>query len=237
MKESGNIFEFFRGKLKLIQPKKHKVSVDLVVFLSKIRGIKRDSRVIDLGAGFGFLSIALALKFGCKVWAVERDKLMLSLLEENIKLNDVSDVVEVVPADVRFLREKFTRGSFDVVVSNPPFYPESYGVNDGGFHFEKDTTLKDFLNTASHLLRDGGYANFLSPAFRLRELVCGMEKVNLRVRFLSLIYPTLIKGAKLCCASALRNVPGPMTLDAPVVLNDPAGGYTEGIESLLESFL
>jgi len=141
LKESGRIFPFFRGKIRLLQGRKHRVSVDLVVFLSRLRGLRKTSRVADLGAGFGFLSLTIAKKFGCRVFALERDPDMLQLLRENVHLNGLGGKVVPVGMDIREVEEHFERGEFDAVVTNPPFFP----------------------------LRDGGYLNLLIPTFRLYD--------------------------------------------------------------------
>jgi len=237
LKGSGKRFRFFRGRLELVQPKGHRVSVDLVLFLSKLKGIKRGSKTVDLGAGFGFLSVVIAKRWGCEVFAVERDQGMLELLRENVRMNRVEGKVKVVEGDVREVRGVFSRGSFDVVVSNPPFYPKEYGKEDGCFHFEGDTTLEDFVRASSYLLRDGGYLNLLLPSFRLYELFGYLREHNLPPRFLSVIYPNPSKEGKLCVVSCIRNVPGPLRVEAPFLVSEPGGRYTEEVRKLLEDFL
>lgn len=237
MKSTDKPFPFFRGKLLLYQPEEHKVSVDLVLFLSKVRGIKKSSKVVDLGAGFGFIAIVLAKKFGVKVTAVEIDDTMLSLLKKNIEVNRLSHLVEVVKADLREIHKHFKRGSFDVVVANPPFYPKDYSPNPDPYHFELKATLRDFVEAASYLLRDGGYFNLLVPAFRLAETFSYLEKANLPPRFLSLVYPTLKKKARLAIVTSVRNVKGPLDVERPLVINEESGGYTEEVRHLLENFL
>ncbi len=237
MKGSGKEFQFFRGKLRLIQPEEHRVSVDLVVFLSHVKGIKKSSKVADLGAGFGFLSFSVAKKFGCRVLAIERNEEAFNLLKENIRLNSLDELVTPVKLDIRKVEEGFRRGEFDAVLANPPFYPREYGVEDGGFHFEGDTGLRDFISASSYLLRDGGYLNLLLPAFRLYEAFLYMKEFNLPPRFMSVIYPTVKKEGKLCILSSVRNVPGPLRVEKPILINREEGGYTQEVESLLEGFL
>ncbi len=232
-----NPFSFFRGKLLLFQSEKHKLSVDLVLFLSKVRGIKRSSRVIDLGAGFGFISLVLAKKFGVKVTAVEIDDTMLSLLQKNVEVNKLSHLIDVVKADVKEIHKHFKRGSFDVVVANPPFYPKEYSPNPDPYHFEVRGTLQDFIKASSYLLKDGGYLNLLVPAFRLAETFSYLEKENLPPRFLSLVYPTLKKKARLSIITSVKNVKGSLDVDRPLVINTEKGNYTEEIRYLLENFL
>ncbi len=230
-------FPFFRGKLLLYQPKEHKVSVDLVIFLSKIRGIKRSSKVVDLGAGFGFISLALAKKFGVRIVAVEIDESMLSILRKNVELNNLSRLIKVVRGDVRRVHEIFSKGSFDVVIANPPFYPKEFSPHPDPYHFETRGTLSDFVKASSYLLRDGGYFNLLIPSFRLAESFKELERNNLPPRFLSLVYPTISKKAKLSIVISVKNIKGPLDVDKPLVINTETGEYTEEVRNLLENFL
>ncbi len=210
--------------------------MDLVIFLSRLRGIRRRSRVADLGAGFGFLSVVTAKKFGCEVHALERDPEMLSLLEENVKMNALAERVLPVEVDIRRVEERFRRGEFDVVIANPPFFPASYRGGNR-YHFEEDTTLADFVRASSYLLRDCGYLNILIPSFRLYELFSLLGEFNLPPRFLTMIYPKPDKAGKLSVVTAVRNVPGPLQVDRALFINRPDGSYTEEVEELLENFL
>ncbi len=238
MKNTDNKpFPFFRGKLFLYQPKEHKVSVDLVLFLSKVRGIRKSSKVVDLGAGFGFISLVLAKKFGVRVTAVEVDDCMLSLLKKNVELNELTHLIDVVKADVKEIGKHFKKGSFDVVVANPPFYLKEHSPNPDPYHFEVKGTLQDFIKASAYLLRDGGYLNLLAPAFRLAESFSHLEKHNLPPRFLSLVYPTFQKKARLSIITSIKNVKGPLDVDKPLVINTERGDYTEEVRYLLENFL
>ncbi len=236
MKGSVKEFSFFKGKIKIKQPQEHRVSVDLIIFLSKVRGIRRSSKVADLGAGFGFLSIALAKKYGCRVTAIERDDFMVKLLEENIKENSLEELVDIKKLDIRHIDKFFKRHEFDAVITNPPFYPSSYGKGDP-YHFETDTTLEDFIKASSYLLRDGGYFNIILPFFRLNELFILMNGYNLPPRFLSIIYPKPEKEARLIVVSSIKNVKGPLAGDRAIFINTQENTYTQEVQALLEGFL
>jgi len=41
----------------------------------------------------------------------------------------------------------------------------------------------------------------------------------------------------LCIVSSIKNVPGPLKVEPPIVINELGGGYTEEVQGLLESFL
>ena len=234
MKEQGRKkVSFFRGKVHFYQDSRHRISVDLVLFLSRVRGIKRSSRVIDLGAGFGFLSIVTAIRHRCRVCALERDEGMLDMLKENITLNSAEELVEVVEGDVREADRIFHRDSFDVCLCNPPFFEEA----GEGIHRSGDTTLGDFISAGSYLLRDGGYFNLMIPSFRLAEAFEILTKHHLPPRFLTAVFPTPEKECRICFVTSIRNVPGPLHFDRPLVINNVDGGYTQEVSRLLEGYL
>lgn len=229
-------FTFFRGELKLLQPKSHKVSVDLVLFLSFIKGIRKNFKVADLGAGFGFLSISLAKKYPLvEIFAVERDPLMVNIFRKNLSENRIGNV-KVFEADIKEIREVFQRGIFNVVLANPPFFPKAYrGKNP--YHFEQDTDLKDFIEASSYLLKDGGSFYLMIPSFRLKEALLKCEEVNLPPREMRIVYPKLSKEAKIVFIRCRKNLKGPIKVEKPLIINEEDGSYTDEVKNILESYL
>lgn len=61
------------------------------------RVVKRGSRVLDVGAGSGILSIAAALMGAGEVVALEGDELAQEVIAENVERNGVAGVVRAVP--------------------------------------------------------------------------------------------------------------------------------------------
>jgi release factor glutamine methyltransferase len=80
-------------------------------------------KILDLGTGSGCVAISLA-KFlpGAKVTALDISDKALEVAKENARLND---------AEVEFLKRDLTgnwqlaSGSFDIMVSNPPYIPSA----------------------------------------------------------------------------------------------------------------
>ncbi|MFN3813874.1 MAG: tRNA1(Val) (adenine(37)-N6)-methyltransferase [Aquificaceae bacterium] len=229
-------FSFFWGRVRFKQPKEHRLSIVELLFLANIKGVKRKSKVVDLGAGFGTLSILTAIKYGCNVWAVEKDKRMLELLRYNVSVNQVKDKVHLVEGDVHFIKDIMPKEFFDVALINPPFYPKTYKYINNRFHFEKDTELKDFLKAVAYLLKDGGALNLLYTTFRLVDTILCLRDINIMPTNLRIFYPKLEKYGKFFRLYGIKNGRGYMTIEKPLIINENTGEYTEEVKYILNNF-
>lgn len=101
--------------------------------------LKPLSKILDIGAGSGIISITLAKETNSTVTAVENSKKALKVLEKNITRHDVRDRVFPLCADL--FPPKGTL--FDMIVSNPPYIPEKEWreLEPGVRAFEPKTAL------------------------------------------------------------------------------------------------
>ena len=83
---------------------------------------KAGARILDVGTGSGAIAVALAkLVEGAKVVAVDISKEALTIAERNAER--LGAEVEFIEADA--LGDMSHLGEFDVIVSNPPYIPQS----------------------------------------------------------------------------------------------------------------
>jgi len=230
-------FTFFGGKVRFRQPKTHRLSIVEILFVYNLKGIKRKSKVVDLGAGFGTLSILTSLRYGCEVWAIERDNLMLELLDYNVRSNGLEDKVHIIEGDVRFIEKFMEKNSFDVALLNPPFFPKSYGFENNKFHFEGDTKLEDFIRAVKYLLKDNGKLNLLYTTFRCVEAISILLNNNINPFCFRIFYPKMDKNGKFLHIYAIKNRKGNIVIEKPLIINEQSGEYTKEVKNILESFL
>ncbi|MFN7065188.1 MAG: tRNA1(Val) (adenine(37)-N6)-methyltransferase [Aquificaceae bacterium] len=226
-------FEFFRGKVRFKQPKGHRLSIIEVLFVAHLKGVRKSYRVLDLGAGFGTLSILTALKYGCQVWAVEREPLMVDLLRHNVEINSLKEKIHILELDIKNI--PLLPQSFDLVIANPPFYKASSKGNV--YRHESDTTLEDFIRAGGYLLKDGRGFNLLIASNRLVETINYMLMNNLGIESIRIFYPKINKNGKIVHIYTLKNLRPNTMIEKPLIINESSGDYTTYAKVILDNFL
>ncbi len=82
------------------------------------------SRILDIGCGSGAIAISLAKSLGsAEVWGVDISEEALEIARENNY--ELGTNVNFAEADALEGVENYVDGEFDIVVSNPPYIPQS----------------------------------------------------------------------------------------------------------------
>ena len=131
-------------------------------------------RVCDLGAGIGLLGLLLlGRQPSIRVTDIDIDPAACALAEESFAQNGLTGHT-VLRADLRRRQELPPAGSFDMVVSNPPYFAADSGAvaagQRGAARSEVTCTLAELCGAASYLLRRGGQLCLVYRAARLAEL-------------------------------------------------------------------
>ena len=137
--------------------------------------VRRGEVVCDLGCGSGVLGMYLfARQRELDLTAVELDETAAALAQENFAVNGLS--ANVVHDDLRRVRERFPAGSFDLVVSNPPYFSVGSGYSGGKTRMEETCTLEDVCAAAGWLVKNGGRFAMVHRPERLCDLIETMRK-------------------------------------------------------------
>ena len=118
------LFDSIRMKIPDAQ---FRMSTDSMVLADFCR-IRPGSRVLDLGCGCGTLGLLLlGADETLRVCGIEIQEAAARQARENAEENGVSDRFCVVCGDLRQAHAEIAPGSFDCVLSNPPYYPPGSG--------------------------------------------------------------------------------------------------------------
>lgn len=192
---------------KIIQKKKgYRFSMDslLLAEFVNLDGVKK---AMDLGTGSGIIAILLAKRSaGLEVTGVELQDNLFDLAKRNIELSSLSDRVEIIKEDIRMLKNRFEGESFDLIASNPPYYPSGKGRIGPNrertmARHEVAVTMTDIIEASSYLLRGGGRVVVIYPAGRLKEAISKMHKYSVGPRRVRKVYTSeaevvLIEGER-----------------------------------------
>ena len=232
--------ELFDGRLKLFQKRQgYRFSVDSILLGDFIRE-RAAGRVIDLGTGSGILAVLLSRIAAVReIVGIEVQDNLAALAQKNIAHNECADRVTIIRADVRELKKTFLAGSFDAVISNPPFYPIKSGLLnlDSGkavSRHELHGTLADFMQIASYLLKRAGPFLTIYPCFRIGDLVEEMRAVKLEPKTLCFIHPNIKEPANLVLVEGIKGGGKEARILPPLVLFGADGSYSEQARALFQ---
>ena len=135
-----------------------------------VSGAKRGARILDVGTGSGAIAVALAKKVeGADVVAVDISEKALQIAAENVARHSAN--VTLVKADA--LGDMTHLGEFDIIVSNPPYIPQSdiSAMHRNVVDYEPHTALfvadsdplcfyRSIAQNGVKMLRDGGSLYF-----------------------------------------------------------------------------
>ena len=157
--------------------------------LAHFARLPRNAHVLDLGAGCGTLGLLLcSTDEKCHVTGIELDPSAHTQALENIRANGIASRMESVCADLRSVSEIFSPGSFDVCVSNPPYFsggPAS--LRTPAARREDFCTPEDLFAAASRCLKYGGDFFLVHKPERLAQLIAVGAKHQLEAKRLCLL--------------------------------------------------
>lgn len=144
-------------------------------------------RVVDLGTGTGVLLVALAQvhpDLG-PMLGLELDPISADQARRNLRLAGRPATVGL--ADIR--QPPIPRGAFDLVVSNPPFYPKGWGRESENTRSHRAThslhgDIVDFAQAAAWAISDRGRVVFVYDAASTAALLLAFDAAGLIVKSL-----------------------------------------------------
>lgn len=238
LKDDEELDELFNGRLKIIQKKKgYRFSLDALLLAHFTSRLPAHS-IVDLGTGSGIIPLILARKTAApRIVGVEVQEEMADMARRTIHLNEHSHRVTILHEDFRKIRTSLPHASFDLVVSNPPYYPAADGrINPSAqkaiARHEIMASLDDLVHAATYLLKQTGWLVIILPAKRLINALHALFAVSLKVRLLHCIYSTKHEGGKLVIVEACKRGNPELEIARPFFVYDPDGGYSEEMQEI-----
>lgn len=168
--------------------------------LGRFATVRKGWRVCDLGTGSGVLLLLLAERqTGLELFGLDQDPAAVTLAEDNLERNGLEGQIWTGS----WTQAPFAPGSFDLVVSNPPYYAPGSGSDGGPSRMEREG-LDSLCQAAARLLRNGGRFALSFPVERMADLICTMRRWDLEPKRLKLLSHTPTKPPYALLAEGVR---------------------------------
>lgn len=222
--------------LKIIQDKTgFCFGIDSILLSDFASEIKENSKIIDLGTGTGIIAILTSVKTNAsKTIGVEIQTKVYDMAKRSIKLNHLEDKIEIINKDVKELPNELEIGTFDAVVTNPPYKKIGTGlINENKqkliSRHEITASLEDFIKTSNKLLKDKGSIYLVHRPERLVDIIENLRKYKLEPKKIRYIHPCINKKANLVLIKAVKNAKPFLKIEQPLYVYKENGQYTEEI--------
>lgn len=208
------------------------------VLLASFAGGKHAKAAFDLGCGGGVLAILLACDNPqLRVDAVEIQPQAAELARENAALCGLGDRITVTEGDLRRHRELFTAGAYDLVVSNPPYFPTGSGKAADAESLalsrdERSCSLDDVTAAAAYLTCWGGKFALVHRPERLAQVICNLTDAGLEPKRLRFVQYKAATAPSLFLLESKRGGKTGLAILPPLVLSDEDGGDTEEVKQI-----
>lgn len=162
---------------------------------ASLQSSEKALNIVDVGSGSGVVALMLAQRFiASKVTAVELEPHAVEQARENFENSPFDSRMECVEASFQnWAAESDNQSSFDLVVSNPPFFN---GKPKSPFHARNLARHDDYLNIsdlfegAEKVLRAKGVFGLVWPVEREADLMAAAKMRKFHVIRKCLIRPT-----------------------------------------------
>lgn len=209
--------------------------IDSVLLSDYAKNIKKGSKVIDLGTGTGIISILLCGKTELsKIVGVEIQKEVYQMAQKSIKLNHLENKFEIINQNITDLKDIYSRASFDVVVTNPPYKKENTGLKNEEekkiiSRHEVKATLEDFMQISSYLLKDKGEFYMVHRPERLVDIMSIMRQNKIEPKNIRFVCPNTQKAPNLVLIKGIKLGNPFLKVEKNLYVYNENGKYTEEI--------
>jgi len=161
----------FNGYTLDIAPGAFPLSTDSIALADFVR-LPRNARVLDLGSGCGTIGIMLCAKdMGCRVTGIELEANAHKTALKNAEDNRLQDRFQSICGDFTAITDFITQGSFDICVSNPPYFTAGFLSRSVPLaRHEQACSLDTLMQGAAHALKFGGDFYLVHKPERLAEI-------------------------------------------------------------------
>ena len=217
-------------------------SLDSLILANFVTINSRVKKVLDLGTGIGPIPLILSLRTNAHIDAVEIQKEVSLIAEENMKLNNIQNQVTIYNDDMKNFSKNVDTEIYDVILSNPPFFNDSYSKlpisnSKKNSRHEKLISIEDIFSISRKLLKNNGRLAMIFRTERLVEIVSLFRKYNIEPKVIRFIHHKENMESKLFFIEGMKNGKNGLKIYPPFIMYDDNGKETDEYKRLLSEVM
>ena len=214
-----------------------KISTDAVLLGSLVQS-NAPKQILDIGTGTGVIGLMLAQRFPqASLTAIELDPEAAGQAAENCEQSPFSERLAVLQGSFQDFPEE---EHFDLLVSNPPFFPDHLPASDPkrqqALHTDS-LSFEELLHKASQLLAPSGSFWVILPPRQMQDFFQCAKGNGLFPGTRVPIRDNASKPVHREVVSFTFSEPLPSVLPIELLLKNEDGSYTEDYRNLISGFL
>lgn len=227
------------GRLTLLQPKEgFRASID-PIFLAASVPVKSGDHVLDVGTGSGAAALSILVR---EPWAwvagLDVQANLVALANRSAERNHKAERASFMIGDIASDVPDHRLGSYDHVMSNPPFFPAGSGqVPKNNARalatVESSADLSSWIEFMVSALREGGTITLIHRAEREDEIFGLLTAGCGDFRVLELLPSEQDSDNKLLVVQAIKGRQDISVSRTELILHEPDGEFTEDALAIL----
>ncbi len=216
-------------------------SLDSVLLPNFVTVKTRAKKILDLGTG----NAPIPMIFSClyknvDIFGIEIQEKIYDLAKKSIEYNKLQNRITIINDDIKNLNKYFQINSFDVIVSNPPYFKlnEKSNINEviekTIARHELKINLDEIVRIASIYLKNDGVFAMVHRTDRLIEIIEVFKKYNIEPKKIRLVYPKKNEESNLVLIEGTKNGKTGLKILSPLIVHYDNGDYTEEIKEMFK---
>ncbi|MFU0791244.1 tRNA1(Val) (adenine(37)-N6)-methyltransferase [Virgibacillus proomii] len=227
-------------RMKIIQsPEVFSFSLDAVLLANFAYVPIKRGKILDLCTGNGVIPLLLSRKTKAKITGVELQERIYDMAVRNVKLNRLTEQIDMIHEDLKKLQPILGQSSFDAVTCNPPYFPTPLQSehNENPYltiaRHEVYCTLEDVVKACKLYVRPGGKVSMVHRPGRLVDIISLFRKYKLEPKRLQLVYSKQGREANMLLIEGTRDGKADLKILPPLYIYNEAGDYTKEAKEII----
>lgn len=227
------------GGMKIVQDNNYfSFSLDSVLLPNFVSLNKKDKKILDLGTGNAPIPMILSTLTSAQIYGIEIQKDIYELASESLKINNLENRIKIINDDMKNLEKYFPVNSFDVIVSNPPYFKLNEKSNKNEIiqktiaRHEEKITLEEIVQIAKKFLNNNGTFAIVHRTDRLIEIIEIFRQNNIEPKKIQLIYPKENTESNMVLIEGRKNGNPGLKVLKPIIVHNDDGSYREEIKKI-----